>query len=514
MKKRPNILFVLSDQHNAQYMGCAGHPYAITPNMDRMAREGVRFENAVCQNTICTPSRICWHSGQYAHNTGVYGLSGPNVAAPTVFGHFRRQGYKTCAIGKLHGPEYWIEDDCDDYTDVCGLSATGRQDRAHFEYHEYLFELGLLEQEDHSALREFGVRGRQSRDARPSNLSYEHSHEGYSSRRTMQFMERCIDDDQPFFAYVSFSSPHQCYTPAQQFWDMYENVELKRQKNTDYDMSKKAPHFIEAHEEYATGDWVRFEPSDLDSAFLRYMRGYLGCVTQVDYALGELLDFLDEKGIAEDTIVVYSADHGEYVGAHGIVEKAPGICSDDVTRIPYIYRWKGHFESGSVAEELVETVDFVNTMCNLTEVPFMETADGLDITPLLNGQRGELREIAVTELAWSKSVRMGNYRYVYYPKEMFPQQYPNGFGELYDLSIDPLEMNNLWFDDEYKNICIEIREKLLNWMITTTRPVNTFGTQPAPSEQVIERFGCRVNRDLKINPSIYKDTPIKNKRYY
>jgi arylsulfatase len=115
-----NILFILSDQHNAKVLGGLGHPDVKTPHLDRMAAEGVRFDRAIAQNPICTPSRMCYLSGQYAHNHGYYGLSGPNPGGlPTVLGHFRRAGYRTAAMGKIHCPEYWVEDDSDVFHEVC-----------------------------------------------------------------------------------------------------------------------------------------------------------------------------------------------------------------------------------------------------------------------------------------------------------------------------------------------------------------------------------------------------------
>ena len=106
--KKPNILFILADQHNAK--GHAGHPDVLTPHLDRMAAEGVRFTNAISQNPICTPSRVCYLSGQYCHNHGYYGLSGPNPGGlPSMLGCFRRAGYATSAIGKIHWPERTVD---------------------------------------------------------------------------------------------------------------------------------------------------------------------------------------------------------------------------------------------------------------------------------------------------------------------------------------------------------------------------------------------------------------------
>ena len=123
--------------------------------------------------------------------------------------------------------------------------------------------------------------------------------------------------------------------------------------------------------------------------------------------------------MADDTIVVYSSDHGDYAAEFGIMEKAPGICSDAITRVPFIWRWPGRFPAGHVAGELVESVDFAATACALAGVDAMETGDGHDLGHLLRGESGAVRRVAVTEFAFSKSVRKGRYRYVHYPAGMF-----------------------------------------------------------------------------------------------
>ena len=135
MNQKPNVLFIISDQHNAKVLGHEAHPDVKTPNLDQLAAEGVCFDNAIAQNPICTPSRLCFTSGQYCHNHGYYGLNGPSPGGlPTVFGHFRRAGYRTGAIGKVHCPEYWVEDDCDTFREVCSIFSVGGA----LEYEAYL----------------------------------------------------------------------------------------------------------------------------------------------------------------------------------------------------------------------------------------------------------------------------------------------------------------------------------------------------------------------------------------
>lgn len=491
---RPNVLFILSDQHNAKVLGHKDHPDVKTPCLDRLASEGVRFDNAVTQNPICTPSRVSWLSGQYCHNHGYYGLSGPNPGGlPTLLGHFRRHGYTTSAVGKIHCPEYWVEDDAENFHETCNCSIGGRSAK----YTQFLQDRGKLELEDHLLMPEFGETGRQSMEGRPSPLSFQEAQEGWIAHETIRFMKEAVGQGKPFLAHASLPRPHQCTAPSEPFWSMYEGVDLTLPPNADYPMEGKAPHLNEAAEGWRKGEWTLLDPKTFEAGRLRKLRGYLGAVSQVDHAVGVMLDALAEMGIAENTIVVYSSDHGDYACEHGIMEKAPGICSDAITRVPSLWRWPGQFQAGHVAEELVESVDFATTVCKLAGLPELLTADGKDIGPLLRGGSGEVRSIAVTEFAWSRSVRKGRYRLVYYPPEQFHEDYPEGFGELYDLQEDPWEMTNHYFDPAYADVVREIQRDLLDWLVTTTRPKTllTKSEPDPPTDQLLHRYHHAVCKD-------------------
>ena len=260
--KRPNILFILSDQHNAKVLGHKGHPDVKTPNLDRMAAQGVRFENAIPQNPICTPSRVSWLSSQYCHNHGYYGLSGPKPSGlPTLFGHFRKAGYHNAAIGKIHCPENWVENDTDVFHETCDSSVGGRSG----DYAAYLRDRGLTDLEDHIALAEFGERGQQTVDGRPSRVSYEDGQEGWSVRKATDFMAECSEAGVPFLAHVSLPKPHECYTPAGRFWELYDEARLTLPPNADYDMKGKAPHLRRAAEQWRNDDWQLFEPKTFEA---------------------------------------------------------------------------------------------------------------------------------------------------------------------------------------------------------------------------------------------------------
>ena len=499
MTKQPNILFIISDQHNAKVLGHKNHPDVKTPNLDRFADEGVRFDNAITQNPICTPSRTSFFSGQYPHNHGYYGLGGPNPCGlPTILGHFRHSGYRTAAMGKIHCPEYWVEDDCDYFREVYpGCSIGGCP-----EYTAYLSRKNVLEDRDDIRFQEQPPGGGQNVDGRASRLKYEDCVEAWIVRETIGFMERAVAENKSFIVQASLPRPHQIYAPSEPFWSMYDESKLSLPPNADYDMVKaqKAPHLRQAAERYKTGKWTIFEPRTFEAGRMRKLHGYLGCVSQVDHAVGELLEWLKEQGLEEDTIVIYTSDHGDYACEHGNMEKAPGICSDAITRIPYIWRWPGRFEAGHVADEIVEAVDLPTTLCTLAGLEPLQTSDGNDLSHLLHGENEQVHKIGVTEFAWSKSVRKGKYRYVYYPLGMFPEEYPEGFGELYDLREDPWEMENLYFKREYAAIVEELKADLLDWLITTTRPATVLGVRTFGGEQAITRFHCTTNPDGKIHP--------------
>jgi len=463
---RPNILFIIADQHHAGCLGHAGHPQVQTPHLDRLAGEGVRFTRAVTNNPICTPSRMCYLSGQYVHNHGYFGLSGlPPVGLPTIFGHFRQAGYRTAAIGKLHCPDGWVEADCDVSLEAyADLSPTG-----HSAYADYLRALGLEADRDDDLLPEQGPEAvYQTIEARPSRLPYRHSVEGWCVQEAERFITAAASS--PWIMQVSLPRPHEIYAPAQEFWDLYADETIWLPPNTDADLALKAPHLRAMRREYDNPAGMLFEPKTFDALRRRKQHGYLGCISQVDHAVGELLTLLEQRGLRDNTIVIYTSDHGDYASEFGLLEKAPGICGSAVCRIPSIWRWPGHFAAGHASGQIMETVDLAPTLCALSGIAPMPTADGGDLTRLLHGEEVPIHAIGVTEHAWSKSVLKDDWRLVYYPRGFFAGE---DFGELYHLTDDPWEQHNRYFDPQYREKVLELQRDLLDWLITTTR-IRTF----------------------------------------
>jgi choline-sulfatase/uncharacterized sulfatase len=264
-------------------------------------------------------------------------------------------------VGKIHCPEYWVEDDCDTYHETCGCSIDGRSAA----YAGFLKERGKEHLEDHGALTEFGARGQQSMEGRPSPLAFDECQEGWIANTCVEIMKDAVARQKPFLVHASLPRPHQCTAPCPEFWELYDEQTLTLPPNSDYEMVHKAPHFTRAAQMWRQGNWALFEPKTFEAARRRKMRGYLGAVTQVDAAVGRMLEWVEQAGLAENTIVVYSSDHGDYACEHGIMEKAPGICADAITRIPSVWWAPGRFQAGHVAPELTETVDVTATLCAL-----------------------------------------------------------------------------------------------------------------------------------------------------
>ena len=483
---RPNVLIIKSDQHNARCLGVNGHRQVPTPHLDALASHGVNFTRAFVQNPICTPSRMCYLTGQYVHNHGIFGLSGNERVPdglPSLFSTFKSAGYRTGIVGHIHVDGSWLEPHCDLYRDLHDEARLGDTP-----YDRYLAGKGMQHLRDDEAYR-----GRsQILDACPSELAFEDTNEGYCLQSFFDLLEGTADGE-PFLFQLDPLHPHQDYIPAPEFWELYDGVELELPPSADEDLSAKPPHqqrMIARHHAY---DWV-FEPRTYRAGRLRKLQGYYGCISQVDHMVGLALQRLEQMGRDENTIVVYCSDHGDFALEHGFLEKAPGISYDAITRVPFIWSWPaGGIAQNLTVEELVESVDVFPTICALAGIDTPDTIDGHDLVPLLRGGGAAVRDFAVTECPLSRTIRTKDWKLCHRPRGAFAGV--EDAGELYHVAEDPWEMHNRYADPGCREIRERLRRSLFDWTQLTTRYGNTWPHQPPGADGKATLAGLRTLLD-------------------
>lgn len=531
---KPNVLILYSDQHSCRTLGCYGNQQVKTPNLDALAAEGILMESAYAQNPICTPSRMCMLSGQYAHNTGYYGLMGETPEKlPTIFEHFKEQGYTTGVSGKIHTPSGWVSKYCDYVGDGYGFerfdniwnrqNEEGCQGMKGDDYSVYLAEHGLYEKRDDKILQEWfeeyaHTRG-QCVDARVSRIPKEHTIEAWSAKCANEFIEHAVEQNQPFCYWLTVPRPHQTYAPAREFWDLYEDIELKLPPNAENDMHLRSDAAKKTQQKFQKEmNWIAFGDKNFDEARRRVLRGYYACVSQMDDAIGQVIRKLDELGIRDNTIIVYTTDHGEFAGEHGMIEKAPGIGFGCVTKIPMIFSWRGHLPENERRKSIVESIDILPTLCSLSGVKDPDWVDGIDITDTLKTDLS-LHEFAVTENANTKTIHTKKYKMTQY----LPEYQGEDFGELFDMEKDPYELDNLYFKPEYQDVVQELRYQLYCWLVRTTRVKTVNPTCPLTGQEkdvsggipweLAGEYGV-LGKDGKVGEKFYSSLIQKNMRNY
>jgi len=453
MPDRPNVLFIMVDQHNAGSMGCAGHPNVRTPNLDSIAERGVRFTRAYCNNPICAPSRISIVSGQYPHTHRIVGnniFELDDFNSQTLGATFRRRGYQTALVGKGHMIRNWDEE-AYEHIRYCDLCDADRRDPRKHHYFKYLinhgladmYEDGTLPRDHPTVVNRHGV----------AELPYEHTNEAFTGRESVQFLQE-RDRRRPFLLHMSFERPHPHWTPAAEHADLYDPAEIEL--GPDYidwweNQWAGRPEFIMR---MARGRMGAFETMDELKAALAH---HFALVTVIDMEIGRALDQLRESGDLDNTIVIYTADHGDFAGDHGIYDKNMGIY-ESIHRVPYLI-WYPGCPAGGTRDAIIESVDILPTLCELTDVPAPEGMDGRSIVPEVEGE-GEGRPWAICEWDFPppqrrvNAIRTDRHRLVYYSHELG--------GELYDHETDPHEMHDLWEDEASREVRLELLELLFD----------------------------------------------------
>lgn len=438
----------MADQHNANCMGIAGHPNVKTPVLDSLAQGGVRFQNAFCNNPICAPSRLSFVTGQYPHTHGFLGndnFSHESTNPDAIGAVFRRRCYETALIGKSHMIQRW-DDEAFEHIRYCDLCDGDRNDPLKHHYFRYLVENGLGD------LYEYGNLPPEHQHSREGyaidRLPYEHSLERWTGNETISFIEN-RDESRPFFIQMSFQRPHPPYTPSAQHAAMYPPEEMVLPENA----ADAFEHNFDSKPEFIRRAMLnrRRDPESLK----KIMAHYFALITAIDSEIGRVVEKLRQKGELDNTIIIYTADHGDFGGEHGLSSKNIGIY-ESIHKIPFIIKYPGCPE-GMVRHEIIESIDLYPTLCQLADLPTPDSVEGESIIPIIKGEAGG-KEQAIAEWDFPhpqervNAIRTEKHGMVYYGRK-------NG-GELYDREKDPGEICNVWDSPEYQGVRIELMERL------------------------------------------------------
>jgi len=462
-----NILFFFVDQQRQDCIGCYGNNIVQTPNIDRLAKNGIRFDNAYTPAPVCSPARTCVQTGLLAHNHKITFNTGVKVVPSRInsgvqnplpgtkfFSHtLKKNGWQLAHVGKWHIGTEISKPSAHGYDELPFYPGYGYPSR-HPHYLDYLKKQGvegfnmLWERRDPTGFREYAALQEGPQAA---------SIPAYLASQTVDVIKRYTKNDKPFYINCNFWGPHAPYRITKKHLEMYRNVKIKPWPNFDCDLSDK-PGVITRYGEYWKTGWFTREN-------LPEMIGeYYGYITLIDEEIGRILDTLKDAGELERTLIIFSADHGSAVGSYRYWDKGFGMY-DCITRIPLIVSHPSIKPGVSNA--------FV-TLCDLAPT-FLEAAgcevhkmNGDSFMPILNGTKKAIREDHIVtehhghqQTFWQRMVRTQTTKYVYNPTSR---------DEFYDLETDPWETKNI-INTIGRNTLKRHHEILTTWMKDTKDPL-------------------------------------------
>lgn len=421
MKNRPNILFILGDNHNAGALGCSGHPFIKTPAIDGLAREGVLFERAYNTTSLCSPSRASILTGLYAHRHGVKNNHTHWTGGHRTFlEHLSVAGYRTAFIGKWHMPGRLPELP---FLDLF-VTYTYREGQGSY------FNCPML------------VNGRETPSRKPYITAEVTDY-------AIEFIEavKAQKNDEPFCVYLSHRPSHPPYASPAPFSGMYNTADVKGILPSNID-----PLW------FGKTDSRVFQGVMMGSYYDQYRR-YCETLTAMDADIARLLGYLDRQGLRDDTVVIYMSDNGMMWGAHdchGIREPY-----EDSTRLPFIVRAPGIIsDPGGKRSRMVLNIDIAPTLLEIAGVQAPGDFDGMSIVPVLRNARAKTRDAFLLEF-WRyfpeptptyRGIRTERYKYIEFERGRTPW--------LFDLARDPGEMENIYGRKDTWALTENLRSKL------------------------------------------------------
>lgn len=426
--QKPNILFLMDDQHRFDYLGCAGADFVRTPNLDRIAERGMRFTQCTTNSPLCAPARISLATGLQPGRLGALDnncILAPHI--PTMYQRLRDHGYRVHCVGKLdlakpdpnngrfgdrpctYSWGFTHPEECE------GKMHAGNSAEPVGPYTHVLRDRGLLQgfHDDYMQRRKTGyVLGAYGDSVLPTD-AFE---DAYIGRRAAEWIDG-VPDDFPWFSFVSFVGPHDPYDPPTEYADKYRSAAMPPAIRDDLD---------------GKPEWVKRKKLTDDPAVIAdTRRQYCAAIELIDDQIGLILDALERRGMLDNTYVIFASDHGDMLGDHGLYKKL--VAYEPSIRVPLMVSGPG-IESGTVSDALVELFDLNPTVCELAGLPPQGNLDASSFASVLAGHQSTHRTDTISGLYNFRCIRTERYKLI--------ENY-NDRVELYDLQEDPHELHNI-----------------------------------------------------------------------
>ena len=413
-----NIVVIMSDQHRWDMTGFSGNPDVETPNIDGLAEEGVRFDSMYSQFPLCVPSRQSIVTSQYAATHGTR-LNVVPPAKPTLLDHVHgSHGYSTFISGKSHMTTRAFdvcvdEDSLNSYLPVSLEQAVSKADSWY--------------SDQYAGMEAWNTRSKINSRYLLYPMAEEWHQENLFYRVAKNILE--AHPERPILLWVSFIKPHTNWTPPERFLEKYRSRQLPTPEPESSGFIDTLPMFLQ--DWYYQNEFHILTQDDLTNS----VRAYYACVEYMDHVVGLVLSLLDRHGLAEDTVMVYTADHGEMLGHNGLFFKQ--CFYEPAVRVPCVMRYPGVIPAGRVVGQITELIDILPTLLDYAGIPPAGTEEGLSMRGLIeNPVDSSWKNEAFAEFALNYVMaRKGKWKY---------NRHPGDLNQLFDLESDPGERINLY----------------------------------------------------------------------
>ena len=484
MSDRPNILLITSDQQHWSTLGCV-NPQIRTPNLDRLAAAGTRFDRAYCPNPTCTPTRASIITGKYPSQHGAWSLGTKLLESePTVGDDLRDAGYRTALVGKAHFQpldsteefpslesypvlqdlDFWRRFDEPFYGFDTVRLARNHADEAHVGQHYAIWMEAQGYTDWRSAYRP--PTGTNTTQKHRWEIPEEFHYDTWIAQESERQLQGYAKSGEPFFLWSSFFDPHPPYLVPEPWDRMYEPGSISVPGLTPGEHERNPPHFGMTQQERPdfsawreSGFGIHGMQSHLrdPEELARDVAVYYGMVSLMDKYIGRIVDRLDNLGLADDTLVVFTTDHGHLFGQHGLCAKG-AFHYEDLVKIPFVVRWPGRIPSGSVSDALVSLVDLAPTFLATAGVPVPGRMSGVSQLDSWQGGEAARDHVIIENRHEPTTIHLKTYVDERYKLTVYYQQ---EYGELFDLHNDPGETMNLWDDPRHATLKAELTRRLL-----------------------------------------------------